>query len=1150
MKIKELHIRNIASIEKGDIDFENGLRDAISGEVAPLFLISGDTGAGKTVILDCIAMALYKKTPRIDGVANATRNDYINAEGEALRVASLEQYTRLGISERDECYSEVVFEGNDGIDYRARLFLGMQRSRKKLKHRKPQWEVKKGNADWISGATDVANTILQAVGLTFEQFGRMAMLAQGQFATFLTGNKVEREAILEQLTNTERFSNYGIAIKNLFDKAKATCGQTQAEYDAEKAHILEKEEREGLLAKQIQLDAEKKELEKKIHLNEERLALTATIEKCRNDRVVAQQALEQLNATLNSDTYKADVALVTGWDNTTNQRQTYIRMKDAKVKKAKALAKEPLCRETFNLLSADLAQRNQEIRLHADSIGKLQQWIAERKPWADVYDRCGEITQKIRQYEDCKKEIQHLESLTRTEAAKTSMLKDRVEEAKLIAEKAANRVVAKQQEIDALSKQREAMSPAQINLQLDKANKMNVQLRQLHQTIQSLEAEAKEIAKLSKDMGEQEKELLLLSEAARKTEDAYQLAKAKDEKANNLLHTMQTSLEEHLVTLRKRLVAEQADICPLCGQHIEHIHLEQDFKTILTPLEKEKATTGEALNLASKANDEAKKRYNTAWGILRTQKKLWTERENKAKVAKANAWQMAERLGLDTALSMAQQLFEAIESTDKEITLLKAKQKYAEVLQDKINRLLDEKKPLDGDRNVAERSKVQADKALDANTQTIHQLQERKVTAEQTSANLASDLSSLLMNLIPDWQQNTILAKEKIMFASNEYRDKRKELDVATQSLQTKQATTTAIGNIRKRILGLHADWDTPAVPGTYVCRDINGEWTRLFADVDSVAKDIRECTDILAACEMSLAEYYRVSGETESSLVALMTREGELAGARQRIHTIQASMTSRRDAIASAQKQQAEAMAKLGISEESAIPNLSDLQAEKVALAQTRDQLLSDITSVNNRLEEDKRNQEHFNRISIKLEMAQKNLAKWDRLNARFGGTRFRTLVQSYILRPLLNNANIYLARITDRYKLTCSEENEQLSILVLDRYNKDQVRSVTVLSGGERFMISLALSLALSSLNRPDMNVDILFIDEGFGTLDEKSLDSVMSTLERLQEIAGQSGRRVGVISHREELDERINVQIRVIKKGEGRSRIELKGTFASKM
>ena len=79
-------------------------------------------------------------------------------------------------------------------------------------------------------------------------------------------------------------------------------------------------------------------------------------------------------------------------------------------------------------------------------------------------------------------------------------------------------------------------------------------------------------------------------------------------------------------------------------------------------------------------------------------------------------------------------------------------------------------------------------------------------------------------------------------------------------------------------------------------------------------------------------------------------------------------------------------------------------------------------------------------------------------------------------------------------------------------------------------------------TSLNRPDMNVNILFIDEGFGTLDEKSLDSVMQTLEKLQEIAGQTNRRVGIISHREELEERIPVKIQVVKKGEGRSMIEV--------
>ena len=89
---------------------------------------------------------------------------------------------------------------------------------------------------------------------------------------------------------------------------------------------------------------------------------------------------------------------------------------------------------------------------------------------------------------------------------------------------------------------------------------------------------------------------------------------------------------------------------------------------------------------------------------------------------------------------------------------------------------------------------------------------------------------------------------------------------------------------------------------------------------------------------------------------------------------------------------------------------------------------------------------------------------------------------------------------------------------------------------------MISLALSLALSSLNRPDMNVNILFIDEGFGTLDKASLESVMDTLEKLRDIAGESNRRVGIISHREELDERIPTRIHVVKKGEGRSQVEI--------
>ena len=252
--------------------------------------------------------------------------------------------------------------------------------------------------------------------------------------------------------------------------------------------------------------------------------------------------------------------------------------------------------------------------------------------------------------------------------------------------------------------------------------------------------------------------------------------------------------------------------------------------------------------------------------------------------------------------------------------------------------------------------------------------------------------------------------------------------------------------------------------------------------------------------------------------------------------------IASQRTAIINAQKAIQAALTELKVEKEEDRPNKEELEAQKGTMETTKETLVERLGAIQSQLDENARNQDKVKNAKKELEKAEENLNKWDVLNEYFGGTRFRTLVQTHVLRPLLNNANIYLEKITKRYELTCSEENEQLSILVLDNDNKKQVRSATLLSGGERFMVSLALSLALSSLNRPDLNVNILFIDEGFGTLDEKSLDSVMETLGKLQEIAGLQDRRVGIISHRSELEERLPVQIRVEKRGEGRSQVTI--------
>ena len=275
----------------------------------------------------------------------------------------------------------------------------------------------------------------------------------------------------------------------------------------------------------------------------------------------------------------------------------------------------------------------------------------------------------------------------------------------------------------------------------------------------------------------------------------------------------------------------------------------------------------------------------------------------------------------------------------------------------------------------------------------------------------------------------------------------------------------------------------------------------------------------------------------------SISERKDELEGARLLIKQTGEELKSHSDAIAAADEIIKESMQKLGVRSLDDLPIKEELTTRKNELNGLHDDIVGKMGSLKQQLEDNEKNIAKRNEAEKELLAANQVYAKWDILNNYFGGTRFRTLVQTYVLRPLLNNANIYLEKITDRYKLTCSEENDQLSILVHDLYNKGQVRSATILSGGERFMISLALSLALSSLNRPDMNVNILFIDEGFGTLDENNLNSVMSTLEKLQEIAGQSNRRVGIISHREELEERIPVKIMVKKHGEGRSIIEMK-------
>ena len=156
--------------------------------------------------------------------------------------------------------------------------------------------------------------------------------------------------------------------------------------------------------------------------------------------------------------------------------------------------------------------------------------------------------------------------------------------------------------------------------------------------------------------------------------------------------------------------------------------------------------------------------------------------------------------------------------------------------------------------------------------------------------------------------------------------------------------------------------------------------------------------------------------------------------------------------------------------------------------------------------------------------------------------GSKFQRFAQSVTLTNLVHLANIHLADLNPRYRLETAPGSD-LGLQIVDNEQDEARRSTVSLSGGERFLTSLALALALSGLEGRMSFVDTLFIDEGFGSLDADTLDVAIDALERLH----GKGRKVGVISHVEAMHERIPVQIRVEKRSNGRSVVAIEGATA---
>lgn len=223
----------------------------------------------------------------------------------------------------------------------------------------------------------------------------------------------------------------------------------------------------------------------------------------------------------------------------------------------------------------------------------------------------------------------------------------------------------------------------------------------------------------------------------------------------------------------------------------------------------------------------------------------------------------------------------------------------------------------------------------------------------------------------------------------------------------------------------------------------------------------------------------------------------------------------------------------------------LSELELKSKQMEDNFSRLNEKIGSLKTRLEADKKAKEKQKEFLNQLKGLQKEEALWKTMNDLIGdatGKKFSNFVQDLTLEQLIGYTNLRLKDLSDRYLLdipTAEEGSKNDSLKVFDRHQGDARRSINTLSGGETFMVSLAMAFALSDLAAKNVKIESIFIDEGFGTLDPDTLNQAITILEKMQ---NEGDKSIGVISHVEALKERITTQIRLEKMGSGYSTIEI--------
>lgn len=1120
MKIKKLTIHNIASIEDATIDFEaTPLGDA------EVFLITGRTGSGKTTILDAICLALYGRTPRLE--TTMMQGDVRDID-KTLKIDDPRQMMRRNTG---EAFATLTFRGNNGIDYEATWAVSRARRKSTGNIQAKQWTLRRDDTgETLTKDREIAAAVKEATGLDFNQFCRTTMLAQGQFTRFLNSRDDEKAEILEKITGVDIYSRIG---RKIFEIAR----DKHALHDESRRRIadtpvLTEEETNARRAQIVALSDSLGENDKHITREREKLVWL------KNDAMLgerlskASRQLDDARRLTESDTFRLTARLVSEWRATADARRCLAATVRAMADIDSLNKTLTGLQEQFALLLGNRQATREMTDRKKKTLADLEKEIASKAGLAPVYEQVQTIVANLKAIDRARHEI----------SLNEEKIKEATRQLNESAGPALERAVKQHTEAMAeLEKATKALERAESSLKeigldtlRDSHKQHTARLMKIKPALERINALADAVKRQENALAELEraaKELAAQKEELAAADAPVEQARAIRDEARAALDRQKDSVDKFASAMRARL--HTGDVCPVCRQTIiEALPREEELALLTEELQK-KSDEAES-KLTALTEKRAKLAAAVAQGAAALQRgRMAYDSDTSVADARRRAEEAAGECGIkgintdtaDTLATMADEATLQIEKLDKAIT-------DGEVAEKGVAKARETR---ENEREKAETCAKAVNDARALTTEIENDIKSLKavITTKQKEIDTAHEALTAVPGYTVTEQDlaDPLACAKSLADEALAYNNALKRQNELATSIAADDDTDRTIGETIDRIIETMPGWADTAPANPKAATGPCPQAGQLATATATATGRLAAATLQLDENSRAVKEYLATDNAVDAERLAVLdtytpdaiTAKNDMV--EQGTQSLAAARAVEREARKALDEHRANRP------EIDAGATAATIDANIAGLEKLQKELMEQKVAADRELAEDAARRTQLKELIAEADRCKAEADRWDRINKLLGdanGRVFRKIAQSYLLANLVDSANGYMDTLTDRYRL--SFEPGSFVIFIEDAWQGNARRAASTLSGGETFLVSLSLALALSDIGQR-LEVDTLFIDEGFGTLSGEELQNAIDTLRTLR---SASGRHVGIISHVEELKERIAVQIKVDREG----------------